>query len=130
MIERIESIRIFVTDQQRAKRFYVDKLGFTLRVEAPMTYDASSSYIELALEGSPTGIILQKIDEEWAHYAPTLGRLQQVGFRVSDLDAVVEVLRGRGVEIVYEPEGENWGRVATIRDSEGNLLMLVQMNRG
>ncbi|HEY6162010.1 MAG TPA: VOC family protein, partial [Bacteroidia bacterium] len=36
MISKLSHVSIFVLDQDSAKDFYVNKLGFTVRTDAPM----------------------------------------------------------------------------------------------
>ena len=40
MIKRVGTVSVFVSDQQRAKAFYTEKLGMELRLEAPLFPDA------------------------------------------------------------------------------------------
>jgi predicted enzyme related to lactoylglutathione lyase len=68
MIDRVETVCVFVADQDRAKRFYTNTLG-------------------------------------------------------TDLKA-------KGVKFTQEPDPQPWGAYATIEDSEGNRLILVEEPRG
>ena len=49
-----------------------------------------------------------------------------INFRVDDLDAIVERLRGAGTEVEYEGDGEPFpnGRFAKCHDPEGNAIQL------
>ncbi len=49
-----------------------------------------------------------------------------INFRVSDLDAMVEQLRGAGEEVEVDPERYPNGRFAELRDPEGNGIQLWQ----
>ena len=47
-----------------------------------------------------------------------------LNFRVADLDAMVEQLRGNGIEVSHEMEMDGVGRFARIHDPEGNPIEL------
>jgi glyoxylase I family protein len=49
-----------------------------------------------------------------------------INFRVADLDAMVEQLRGAGEEVDVDPERYSMGRFASLRDPEGNAIQLWQ----
>ena len=49
-----------------------------------------------------------------------------INFRVDDLDAIVEQLRGAGETVDVDPEGYPIGRFAEVRDPEGNRIQLWQ----
>ncbi len=112
-----------VSDLQRAKQFYADKLGLTPADEQPggLFYAA----------GGGTRFLL----------FPSTGRASgghtQMGWRVRDIDATVRDLTERGVIFesydfdAFDPEtriaSHGDVRSAWFRDSEGNLLGLVQL---
>jgi predicted enzyme related to lactoylglutathione lyase len=47
-----------------------------------------------------------------------------INFRVADLDAMVEQLRGAGEEVEVDPERYSMGRFAALRDPDGNGIQL------
>jgi glyoxylase I family protein len=47
-----------------------------------------------------------------------------INFRVDDLDAMVEQLRGAGEEVEVDPERYSMGRFASLHDPEGNGIQL------
>src|SRR4051794_41719448 len=49
-----------------------------------------------------------------------------INFRVADLDAMVDQLRGAGEEVEVDPERYPNGRFAELRDPEGNGIQLWQ----
>ena len=58
MINRVGTVSVFVTDQDRAKDFYTNVLEFELRADAPLHPGASARWIAVAPEGAETEIIL------------------------------------------------------------------------
>ncbi len=55
-ISHIHVVSIPVTDPERAKSFYVDKLGFDVRSDNPMGPD--QRWVEVAPKGAQTGLTL------------------------------------------------------------------------
>jgi len=54
------------------------------------------------------------------------GHTWMINFRVDDLDAIVEQLRGAGESVDVDPQRYPNGRFAEIRDPEGNGIQLWQ----
>ena len=125
-IERLDTVCIFVNDQDRAKDFYTTTLGFEVYEDAPLYPGASARWIEVAPKNSSTMIILYLLDENWQHYKQVLGKSQALTFRVTDMATFHKELKSKGVKFVQEPDVQPWGTYATIQDSEGNDLILVE----
>ena len=129
-INRVDTVCIFVGDQNRAKAFYTQQLGFELRQDAPLYPGAPSRWVAVAPHGSQTDIILYLPDENWDHYRQVVGKSQAVTLNVTDMDQVAADLKAKGVKFVQEPDVQPWGTYATIEDSEGNHILLVQPPAG
>ena len=129
-INFVGTVSIFVADQNRALDFYTKQLGFELRTDAPLYPGATTRWIAVAPKGVKTEVILYLPDENWAHFADTVGKPQPITFDVSNLFKVCEDLRAKGVKFVSEPEAQTWGTFATIQDSEGNHILLVEQPAG
>ena len=125
MISRVAAAFIFVQDQNRAKAFYTEKLGMELLVDMPMR-SAESRWLCVRPAGGETDIVLRKLDESWAHFRETLGKSQALTLQCDDIDEAYRVYKSRGVHFLGEPFSEPWGRFATLVDSEGNEIILVQ----
>lgn len=52
MFNHIGTVSIFVSDQQRAKEFYTNVLGFELRQDAPLFPGAEARWIAVAPKGA------------------------------------------------------------------------------
>jgi predicted enzyme related to lactoylglutathione lyase len=122
----IVAARIPAQDLQRAKRFYLEKLGLSPAEERPggIRYECAAGSFAL-FESAGTAS----------------GRHTQMGWQVDDIDATVRELRRRGVvfeeydlpglktvdgiaEVAgnYPSNGGIGERAAWFKDSEGNLL--------
>jgi lactoylglutathione lyase len=130
MIDRVGTVSIFVNDQDRAKEFYTNTLGFELRTDEPLYPGAESRWVAVAPKGATTEIILYLPDENWEHYQQVVGQSQAVTFNVTDMNALHSDLKAKGVHFVQEPDVQPWGTYATIEDSEGNKLILVEQPKG
>ena len=126
MIEKVGTVSVFVSDQDRAKDFYTTKLGFELRTDVPLYPGATTRWLAVAPTGAETEVILYIPDENWAHYKQVVGKPQSITLHVTDITAVYQDLKAKGVTFVQEPDTQPWGTFATIEDSEGNHLLLVQ----
>jgi predicted enzyme related to lactoylglutathione lyase len=130
MITDVGTVSVYVEDQDRAKAFYVNKLGFELRTDQPLFPGATNRWVEVAPKGAVTGIVLYKVDENWEHYRQTVGKSQALTLAVDDMAATHRELKARGVEFVQEPEVQPWGTYAIIKDSEGNSLIMSEPPKG
>ncbi|OYU30816.1 MAG: hypothetical protein CFE39_11655 [Comamonadaceae bacterium PBBC2] len=117
-IHSFEIISVPVSDPQRAKRFYMDVLGFALVREEPM--GPGMTWIQLAPQGQSVTIALVNWFEQMKP-----GGLQGVMVNTDNIDAEHSLLRGRGLEI-GEIKAEPWGRYAMFNDPDGNGWILRQ----
>lgn len=130
MINHVGTVSIFVSDQERAKLFYTDLLGFELRTDAPHYPGATARWVAVAPQGAQTEIILYLPDENWSHYQQVVGQSQALTLDVTDMATTFQQLKARGVAFIQEPETQPWGTFAMIEDSEGNRLLLVEQPAG
>jgi predicted enzyme related to lactoylglutathione lyase len=114
---KISIISIPVTDQFRAKEFYLN-FGFQLLIDAPM--GGTQHWIQLTLPGAETTIALVN----WFDDMPA-GSIRGMVITVDDIEAKISELNEKG--IVVEPiEKTPWGRFAAVKDPDGNTLSLHQ----
>jgi catechol 2,3-dioxygenase-like lactoylglutathione lyase family enzyme len=132
MITNISLFTLYVTDQDEAKRFYVEHLGFEERVDITMGegfrwltigHPAQPELeVTLMLPGPP-------LDEDMAEAvrrALAKGSMGGFGLRTDDCRATYEKLTAEGVEFVQPPSDRPYGVEAVMRDNSGNWLVLVQ----
>jgi catechol 2,3-dioxygenase-like lactoylglutathione lyase family enzyme len=117
-ITSFEIISVPVSDQERAKLFYRDTLGFEMLREEPM--GPSGKWIQLAPKGCSTTISLVT----WLD-SMRPGGLQGVMLNVTDIDRDHRELKGRGLELT-EIAVQPWGRFAMFKDPDGNGWILRQ----
>ena len=120
MITSVAFTTVNCSDQQRAKAFYTEVLGFELRTDVPMGAPDGPSWIEVAPKGAETALVLFHAPERAGGHAVF----------VLDSDDLVETcadLARRGAEITAAPKLESWGSWwAEFKDSEGNEIGVSQ----
>jgi catechol 2,3-dioxygenase-like lactoylglutathione lyase family enzyme len=125
MIDGIGTVCIFVADQDKAKEFYTQTLGFELRADQPMG-EGVGRWLAVAPPGTKTEIILYLPDANWEHYRPVVGQSQAVSFSTPDLAALHADLLAKGATIAVPPATEEWGTFMMVADPDGTRLLVVQ----
>jgi predicted enzyme related to lactoylglutathione lyase len=117
-IVSFEIVSVPVSDQERAKVFYRDVVGFEVVREDPM--GPNQKWIQLAAKGCSTTIALVT----WFD-AMRPGGLQGVMLNVSDIDTDQREMSARGLQLT-EIKQEFWGRFSMFSDPDGNGWILRQ----
>jgi catechol 2,3-dioxygenase-like lactoylglutathione lyase family enzyme len=119
-IQDVTVVSIPVSDQDRAKKFYVEQLGFELvRDDASMP---GMRWLQVRPAGGSTSLTLVT----WLESMPA-GSLQGLVFRSTDLSADYERLVAEGVTFDAPPQKQPWAVLETVvRDPDGNGLVLQQ----
>lgn len=116
---KIELIFVPVTDVDRAIEFYVDKVGFTLDLEARV--DAQTRFVQVTPPSSACSIAF---GEGITNMTPgTQNSIQAV---VPDAAAARRELVERGVEAT-EVETLVWGSFTSFSDPDGNRWTLQEL---
>jgi lactoylglutathione lyase len=123
-ITRIQSTTICVSDQERALDFYVNKLGFEKREDAPFGLDSTLRWIEVAPPGADSVLVLAK---GYGGCEPgRLGKFAGVVLYADDIASTYDELKARGVKFTEAPFKQSWGMMqAQFLDQDGNGLVLV-----
>jgi len=133
----IDHVGIAVPDLDEAIAFYRDAFGMHVAHEetneeqgvreAMVAVGDTGSHIQLLAPLSPDTTIGKFLERSGPG-------LQQLAYRVTDIDAVCEILRGRGLRLLYdEPKrGTSDSRVNFIhpKDAGGVLVELVEPAAG
>lgn len=119
MIKRIKFLGIPVRDQDRALRFYTEKLGF--RVLTDQEFSATQRWIELSIPGAETGITLFTPEG----HESRIGTLVNTSWEVDDIDKTYSDLQEKGVTFAGPPERQPWGTFLVMKDSEDNQIVLA-----
>ena len=104
----VEIIMIPVSDQQKAKEFYM-KLGFQIVAEAPAEH--GETWIQLGLPNQSTTI--------------SLATFNGIIFESNDIENEIRELKAKGIK-VEKIDNTPWGKFAWLKDPDGNGLCLHQ----
>ena len=124
LFDSIDHIAIISSDYQKAKDFYVDKLGFKLKREVERK-DRDDFIITLE---APNGILIELFIEKNPPRRvtrPEAAGLRHLAFRVQDIEESVEKLNKKGIEteeIRIDPQ--NGKRMTFFMDPDGLPLEL------
>ena len=55
-----------------------------------------------------------------------MGKSQAITFNVTDMPALYNDLKAKGVRIIQEPDPQPWGTYMMILDQDNNALLLVE----
>ena len=120
MITNISLITLYVTDQDKARDFYVEKLGFEKRMDVP--YGEGQRWLEVAPPGAATSVAIVPPREG----DPT-GIDTHTAFTTEDIDADHADLRARGVDVDEEimRMGDPVPPMFFVRDQDSNQFLIV-----
>jgi len=121
MFNAMANASLYVADQEKAKKFYTEVLGFELFMDMPM---GETRWIEVGPKGSAAHMVLYQIDSFTERYRAVVGHSQGITFTVTDMAALIAALKAKGVTISMEPQTFPWGTFATIADDQGNQVGL------
>jgi catechol 2,3-dioxygenase-like lactoylglutathione lyase family enzyme len=125
----ITLVTVPVTDQDRAKAFYVDVLGFAVKFDYVMGADEAgaagpeSRWVMLTPPGGGADITLVTWFGDTS--APGSAKLS---IACDDADATYAELTARGIKPSNDVQDAPWGRWFGIDDPDGNNWLVVQQH--
>jgi predicted enzyme related to lactoylglutathione lyase len=116
---KLELVAVPVSDVDRAKDFYVEKVGFNADHDHKVSDDVR--FVQLTPPGSACSFALGKgiVDAQ-------PGTVQGLQLVVSDIEAARAELVGRGI-VVSEIQDFPWGRFVFFGDPDGNGWSVQQV---
>ncbi|MEV4126527.1 VOC family protein [Nocardia sp. NPDC049707] len=132
-ITNVSLVTVHVTDQDAAKQWYTEKLGFVERSDVMMG-DNGFRWVSIAHPDHPELEVTLMIpgpplDENLAdaiRRALANGTNGALGLKTDDCQKTFEELTAKGVEFIQPPAERPYGTEAIIRDNSGNWLVLVE----
>jgi lactoylglutathione lyase len=121
MIKHVSLTTVYVSDQDKALDFYINKLGFEVRADDTM---GDMRWIQVAPKGAVTTIVLAHGFGGWSE--ENVGQFTGVGLEADDLEATYQELSSRGVEFTEKPSQQPWGMQSQFVDQDGNGYVLGQ----
>ena len=118
---QLSIVSVPVSDQERAKAFYRDVLGFQVTTEAEI--GPGMHWLQMKPPSGPTSITLVTWFE-----AMKPGGVQGLVLDTGDIDLAHRKLTDKGL-VLGPIEAASWGRYATFHDPDGNGWVLVTQHR-
>jgi len=126
---RLNFATVWVRDQERSRRFFVDQLGFQVAVDAEVP--GSGRWI---IATPPTGLpgIALVAPPDGSAGVSRIGQNTGVGFLTEDVRALFQEWSNHGVRFVLPPTEPLWGRgqarYAIFEDVDGNRFSLIEID--
>ena len=128
---RIKLTTIYVNDQEKALRFYLDVLGFVKKADfsnGPFRWltvaspeEPEGTELQLALNDNPAAKAYQQA--LFQHGQPA------AVFYTDDVQADYERIKARRAEFTMPPTRVTGSTIAIVNDTCGNLIQLTQLAR-
>ena len=127
MISRVSQVTLPVADQERAKAFWTDKVGFKLHTDEPY---GDERWIEIAPPDGPLLVLDSRPDDEGDR--PDRGELPDspILFGCDDIERTYRELNERGVRFSTPPQRMPFGWWAVFEDDQGTRYGLGQNGSG
>lgn len=116
MVTGMKNVVLFVRDIEKARRFYKELLGLPLVQESPMMMEFFPG------GGATLGVATAMHEAAF----PLVGRHTGITLTVKEIDAFCRRLTEEGVDFAEPLERSPWGKMAVVRDPDGNQLALVE----
>jgi catechol 2,3-dioxygenase-like lactoylglutathione lyase family enzyme len=132
MITNVSLVTVYCLDQDKARDFYVDVLGFEPRTDITMGDDyrwvtvSHARQPELEVTLMTPGPPLDPDAADFIRRQLEGGKMGGLGLAVDDCRKTFEELSAKGVTFLQEPSDRPYGVEAVMRDNSGNWLVLVQ----
>lgn len=137
MITGLTHICIYVLDQDDAKEFYLDKLGFVLRNDIVMGagFEGAGQGFRWLTVSAPDQPNIEFIlaDPDMGHgHGDAIrdlvakGAMATTALSADDCRSTFAELSGRGVVFLQEPQERPYGIEAVFRDNSGNSFSLCE----
>ena len=121
MINKIGKITVYVQDQEEAKDFWINKVGFVLKVEQPMGPDAF--WIEVGPSENEFTTLVLYSKSAMEQHQPSKVAHPSILFSTSDIGATYEKMKQNGV-VVEEMLRLPFGNMFNFKDQDGNDYLI------
>jgi predicted enzyme related to lactoylglutathione lyase len=126
---KIKVTSVYVNDQEKARRFYTEVLGFVKKADfsqGPFRWltvaspeDPDGTELQLALNNNPAAKAYQQAMFQRSQPAAT--------FYTDEVQADYERMKARGAELTMPPKDVTASKIAMLTDTCGNLIQITQL---
>jgi predicted enzyme related to lactoylglutathione lyase len=121
----VKQLIIPVDDQERAKTFWVEQMGFEITSDETF---GDERWIEVSPPGQSLVLVLSRREpHETRHDAPDHLPNSDIFFTCDDLEKTYQELSERGVKFAVRPEKQAFGWWSMFEDQEGTRYALGQV---
>jgi predicted enzyme related to lactoylglutathione lyase len=117
MIKGIKFASVPTRDQEKALKFFTEKLGFQILTDQPF---GNQSWIELGISTAETNLVLFTSPG----HEQLIGQFQPVVFWSDNVETTYKEMTAKGVQFVQPPKTEHWGTSAIFKDPDGNQFLI------
>ncbi|MEH6947463.1 VOC family protein [Bacillus sp. JJ634] len=121
MINKIGKITVYVQDQEQAKDFWVNKVGFVLKFEQPM--GPNMSWIEVGPSEDEFTTLVLYSKSAMEQHQPAKVAHPSILFSTTDIESAYENMKQNGVE-VGDMLRMPFGTMFSFKDQDGNEYLL------
>jgi len=114
MITNLGTVAVYVEDQQKAKEFWTQKVGFRVIAEYPM--GPNVFWLEVAPEGAQTRLVLYPKGMMKGYE----NMKASIVFECENVQDTYETMKANGVQFKGEPQKMQWGTFVHFSDEDGN----------
>lgn len=123
---RLGTVTVFVRDQDRSLRFYLDQLGFSLVSDTWLP--SGDRWLTVTPPDGTAGLALVA-PKPGSDEVRLIGRPTEVAFLTEDIGAKFEEWRQRGVRFHHSPQVQRSGAMfSTFEDVDGNSFTLLSVD--
>ena len=134
MILKMSHTSVYVNNQEEAKQFYVNKLGFEVRNDTPMGPEfrwltvgpKDQPEIDIVLMPIMASPFLSEEDAETMRGLLSRGAFGNGVLITPNCQEEYETLSAKGVEFLSPPTERPYGIEAVLKDNSGNWFSLVE----
>ena len=124
MISRVSHATIWVQDQEEARKFYTDVLGFETRFDVKM--ENGFRWLTVGLKAQPDFQVILMEPKVGGKFDPQSAQMLRTLLKNGNCRATYEELKRRGVEFIEPPEDKFYGVEALLRDNSGNWFSMTE----
>lgn len=117
MLKQVKFVSIPSRDQDRALKFWTEKMGLHVLTDQPM---GAQRWIELGIPGAQTGIVLFTPEG----HEDRIGTFFNGSLGCDNVEYTYEKLKAKGVEFTSPPTKQPWGTFCMFKDPDGNSFVL------
>jgi serine phosphatase RsbU (regulator of sigma subunit)/catechol 2,3-dioxygenase-like lactoylglutathione lyase family enzyme len=121
---RLQFVNVYVRDQERSRRFFVEQLGFSVNVE--VRFASGNRWIQVSPPDGTASLALVLPRPELGEEDGLVGNSAPITFLAEDVEGIYREWSKRGVRFTTELQKPMWGGTfCRFEDPDGNAFALA-----